>query len=487
MKNIFLIAILTVLLTFSCTKLEDLNVNVKNPSQVPGETLFTSAQKQMVDQMCSTNVNFNIWKLIVQYWTEVTYTDERNYDLVTRTIPQGHWDEIYKDVLKDLKEADKIIRETEVFDEYEIQKTNKLAIIEIMNVYAWSILVETFGDVPYDQALDINMLSPRYDDASYIYTDLIQRLSDATASLDPSNEFGSFGNADNLYKGDVGKWIKFANSLRLRMGMLLADIDPTLSRSTVEDAIDPINGGVFTSNADNALFAYSSIQPNTNPLYVELVASGRYDFIPTNTIIDKMNLLDDPRRSAYFSEYQGGYQGGDPGLENSYVNNSHAGAILHDPTFKGNILDYSEVEFLLAEAVERGYTVPGTAEEHYNNAIIASIEYWGGKVADANTYLAQPEVAYTTALAASSATDPWKEVIGTQKWFALYSRGFEAWTEWRKFDFPVLIAPPDAVSVTPLRFTYPIIEQTLNASGWSAASIAIGGDDVATRLFWDTQ
>ena len=482
MRKIFALSTLIILLTFSCGKLEDLNKNVKNPSEVPGETLFTSAQKQMVDQMSSTNVNFNIWKLIMQYWTEVTYTDESNYDLVTRTIPQQQWDEIYKDVLRDLKEADKLIRETEVFTEYEIQKQNKLAIIEIMNVYAWSILVETFGNIPYSEALDINKLSPKYDDGLTVYRDLISRLTAAISELDPGDPFGSFGNADNIYKGDVSLWIKFGNSLKLRMGMLLADVDPALSKATVENAVAM---GIFTSNDDNALLAYSNILPNTNPLYVELVASGRYDFIPVNTIVDLMNNLNDPRRAAYFTKYQGTYLGGENGVENTYASYSHVGIKLTDPTFKGNILDYSEVEFLLAEAVERGYSVTGTAAEHYNNAIGASIEYWGGKASDVASYLAQPEVTYSSAIAASTATEPWKEVIGVQKWIALYSRGFEAWTEWRKLDFPILVAPPDAVSETPIRFTYPITEQTLNSSGWSAASTAIGGDDVTTALFFD--
>lgn len=277
MKNISIILTIAVFLTFSCTKLEDLNENVKDPKEVPGESLFTSAQKQMVDQMSSTNVNFNIWKLIVQYWTEVTYTDESNYDLDTRTIPQGHWDEIYKDVLKDLIEADKVIRATEVYSHLEVQKTNKLAIVEIMSVYAWSILVETFGDIPYSEALNINNLSPVYDDGFTIYSNLISRLDAAIGQLDAENEYGSFGAADNIYQGDVGLWIKFANSLKLRMGMLLADRDKNLSQTTVEEAF---NAGVFTSNADNALFAYSAVQPNTNPIYVDLVASGRYDFIP---------------------------------------------------------------------------------------------------------------------------------------------------------------------------------------------------------------
>jgi len=482
MKKILIFMIFSVLFTFSCTDLEDLNVNVKDPAQVPGESLFTSAQKQLLDQMVRADVNFNVFRLYVQYWTEVTYTDESNYEIVDRTIPEQVWDELYKDALKDFNEADKVIRETEVFDHLVTQKNNKLQIVEIMSVYTWSVLVETFGDVPYSEALDIDILSPQYDDGLTIYRDLISRLNAAILLLDVNNEYGSFESEDNIYQGDVAKWYTFANSLKLRMGLLLADVDPALSQTTVEAAV---TAGVMTSNDDNALFMYSAVQPNTNPVYVDLVASGRKDFIPVNTIVDLMNTLDDPRRADYFTLHNGEYIGGENGVENSFNSYSHAGDRFHQPTFEGDIFDYAEVEFLLAEAVERGYSVGGTAQSHYDAAIAASIEFWSGTPDETATYLAQAAVDYPTAIAASTASEPWKEVIGIQKWLALYNRGFEAWTEWRKFDFPVLIPPPDAVSVTPLRLTYPIIEQTLNASGWSAASTAIGGDDVGTSLFWD--
>ena len=111
MKKIFTI-IFSVLLLFACTDLEDFNENIKDPAEVPGESLFTSAQKQLVDQLVIPNVNYNIFRLVMQYWTEVTYTDESNYDLDTRTIPEQHWEELYRDVLKDLKEAKQIIEST---------------------------------------------------------------------------------------------------------------------------------------------------------------------------------------------------------------------------------------------------------------------------------------------------------------------------------------------------------------------------------------
>ena len=103
MKKI--LALLLVILMFSgCKKLEDLNENTKDPTDVTGESLFTGAQKNVFDQMVSTNVNLNIFRMFAQYWTETTYTDEANYDLVTRTIPDNHWDIRYRDVRKDLAE-----------------------------------------------------------------------------------------------------------------------------------------------------------------------------------------------------------------------------------------------------------------------------------------------------------------------------------------------------------------------------------------------
>ncbi len=474
MKKI-VILLLALLMFSACKKLGDLNENTKDPTNVTGESLFTGAQKNLFDQMVSTNVNENVYRLFVQYWTETTYLDESNYDLTTRTIPDNHWDVLYRDVLKDFKESSRIITETSYgADPSPNVKKNRLAIVEVMSVYTWSVLVETFGDVPYTEALDIATPLPKYDDGLTIYKDLIARLNVAIADMDPTN--GSFGDADNMYQGDVALWLKFANSLKLRMGLLLSDIpsQSAFAQTTVEDAVA---GGVFTSNGDNARLVYLAAQPNTNPVYNDLVASGRHDFIPTSVIVDRMNTLSDPRLPFYFTQIGGAYVGGENGMTNAYNSYSHVADLIQTPTFEGMIMDYSEVEFLLAEAAAVGYSVGGTAATHYDDAITASITYWGGTSADATTYLANPAVAYAAA--------NYKQCIGEQKWLALYNRGFEAWTSWRKLDFPALVAPADAVSDIPVRYTYPIEEQTLNGANRSAAASAIGGDDVATKLFWD--
>ncbi len=483
MKKI--IAILLVFALFaSCKKLTDLNKNTKDPSTTTGESLFTGAQKKLFEQMVTSNVNYNIWRLIDQYWNETTYLDETNYNLVNRTIPDNHWDRLYEDVLKNLTESSKIITSTTYADPSPAVKQNKLKIVDIMSVYAWSVLVETFGNIPYSQAFNSTYVLPVYDDGKTVYKDLIARLDVDLAGLDAN--WGSFDAADNMYQGDVSHWIKFANSLKLRMGMVLADDDPAFSQATV-NSVDFTN--LISSNADNAVLIYLGSAPNTNPMYEDQVASGRHDFVAANTLVDTMNNLNDPRRPFYFTQvdtssidtiHKYAYLGANYGHSSNYHAFSHAATAMWLPTFPGTIFEYSEVEFLLAEAVERGgYTVTGTAESHYNNAITASIEYWGGATSDAVTYLAQPNVAYATA------PGNFKQKIGVQQWIAYYNRGFEGWTEQRRMDFPVLIPGPNALSAYPVRYTYPIEEQTLNGANYNAASTAIGGDLVTTKLFWD--
>jgi hypothetical protein len=193
--------------------------------------------------------------------------------------------------------------------------------------------------------------------------------------------------------------------------------------------------------------------------------------------------LNDPRRPGFLWTQVGGvYKGGKQGMPNSYNSYTHVNKTLLTPTSEVVLMDYTEAEFLLAEAVERGFSVAGTAESHYNNAITSSIRYWGGSAADAATYLAQSAVAYSTAVGT------WRQKIGTQAWYAYYFRGFTAWTSWRRLDYPRLIASPrhvQAVIGIPERYIYPVSEQTLNAANYNAAAAAIGGDNAATRLFWD--
>ena len=466
MKKI--IFILIAIITFSCSKdLTTMNVDTKSATVVPGETLFSNAQKNLVDYIASTNVNTNIYKMFAQYWTETTYTDEANFDVATRSVALQQWNNNYRDVLKDFDESSKLITASDD-NGFPAVKQNKLAIAEILTVYTYKMLVDTFGNIPYTQALDATNANPVYDDAATIYTDLLARLNTAIGNLNTSAD--SFGDADLIYGGNVAAWKKFANGIKLQFGIMMNDATTAAAGAA----------GTFTSNADNAKLQYLAAPPNTNPLWVDLVQSGRSDFVIANTFADKLNALNDPRRAFYFADNLGAntYVGGPYGDNNGFTKYTHINDAIEDPTFPCTIMNYAETEFMKAEAIEMGL-VSGTAATNYNNGVTASIEEWGGTSADAATYLAQPSVAYATA------APTWQEKVGTQAWIALYLNGFDAWTTWRRLDYPVLNIPVISGLPVPVRMTYPALEQTLNGTNYSAAASAIGGDNLTTKLFWD--
>jgi hypothetical protein len=474
MKKIILSLLCSsMLVATSCVdSLDDYNVSQKNAAVVPSETLFTSAVKNLTDALTSASVNSNNYRFYVQHWTATTYLDEPRYNMTSRIIPQNMWQSLYRDVLSDLKESKRLVMENTAT--IESVKNNQLAQIEIMEVYAWSVLLNTFGDVPYSQALDPENSLPVYDDAQTTYNAILVRLNNALSLINSTVE--GYEGGDLLYKGDMEKWVKFGNSLQLKLAMVIADADPTQAKTLVEAAAP----NVFTSNADNAVFQYLVAQPNNNPVSnaVTGVYSTREDYVAANTLVDVMNDLEDPRREQFFTQVNGEYVGGIYGYTNSYPDFSTVSAKVAAPDNEGLLLDYSEVSFLLAEALERGFAVGGTIEDHYNEAITASIVYWGGTSAEADAYLSQPSVAY------SSAAGDWKVKIGTQKWIALYNRGYDAWLEWRRLDAPTLLPPVEGL-VVPQRLIYPVNEATLNGANKNAASAAIGGDSSDTPLWWN--
>lgn len=494
MKSLVKIFILPLVLLTACVdSLDDYNLDQKRAPIVPAETLYSAAVKSLADILATPNVNSNNYRLYVQHWSTTQYLDEPRYVLNVRLIPQNFWDALYRDVLSDLKEARRLLEENQLLNAS--VKNNQLGQIGIMEAYSWMILVNTFGDVPYSDALDTSKPLPKYDDAQTVYLAAMTKLDESIALLDPTA--AGFGIGEFLYSAKpaaqrIPSWIKFANSLKLKMAMVLVDNPETSAVATT--AIQEAAPNVFTSNADNARFPYLPDPPSNNPISANLNLSlqSRRDFVGAKPFIDLLNELTDPRRIHFFnpvpgtSNFVGGYYGY---TNNPVANFSEISDKVKAPGFEALFVDYSEVEFLLAEAVERGI-IAGTAEEHYNKAITASITYWGGSAAEATTYLANPAVAY------ASAAGDWKQKIGTQKWIALYNRGWDAWVEWRRLDYPLLLSPdqatppagqdpPSSALFIPMRMIYPISEQTLNPANRTAASGAIGDDVATTKLFWD--
>lgn len=479
MRKIILTLIITCVF-FACNdRLEELNKPTKAAVDVPAETLFTNGLNELFYMMNNSNTNVNVFRLYAQYWAQTTYPDESQYNMVTRRNPDNFWRGAYRDALKDLEESRKITERTwESLGITEAERDNRIAIIEACKVYVFSALVDAFGAVPYTEALDEEILQPGYESGQAVYDAIIADLDAAIAMFDPASESWPEGQ-DPVYEGDTEKWLKFANSLKLKLAITISDVNAGKAGSMVAEAIA---GGVFTDNDDNASITYLDAFPNTHPVHEDLVQSGRDDYVVANTLVDVLNDLGDPRIEVYAQPLEDGtYKGGVYGTNNTFALFSHIGEPFYEPTTEGLILDYAEVEFLLAEAEERGFAVAGTAEEHYNAGIRASMEYWNVDDTDIDVYLLNPDVAYSTA------AGDWKQKIGVQHWLALYNRGFEGWTVWRRLDFAGFNAPPLLTyDDIPKRFIFPIEEATLNRQNLDEAIQLIGGtDDAQTKVFWD--
>ena len=478
MRKLLIAYIPVLLLATACSKnIENLNNNTKAAVVVPASSVFLAGQKSLVDNTTTPSGSSEPFRFFAQTWTECTYVTEARYILTAYNSPDNWWATLYDaGVLSNLNNAKSLFPSSAASPAI---LRNDLIITDILEVYAFNLLVSTYGNIPYSQADNRSIPFPKYDDAKTVYSDLLTRLDTCIAGLNTGAT--AMGSSDQIYKGNPAAWKKFAATLKLKMAMILADTDPATAGKKAQEAVAT---GVFTSNADNAAFVYqSSPTGNTNPIWQAAINSGRHDNCPAALLVNTMVGWNDPRLPLYITKAPDStYKGGVAGQGNSYPTLSTFSAPMLQPTLAGDILDYSETEFLLAEAVERGFPVGGTAEQHYDNAITASILYWGGTATQATAYLAQPTVAYTTA------TGTYKQKIGYQEWIALWNRGWDAWTSIRHLGYPAIntVSPPvGAITPLPLRFNYPQAEQTANPINYKAAVQAIGGPDlVTTKLFW---
>src|SRR5260221_2001543 len=468
MRKLLITYIPVLLLASACTKnIQDLNVDQKSAVTVPAATVFLAGEKNLVDNITSTGGGTDPFRFFAQTWTQITYTSEAQYILTQYNAPDDWWAVLYggsntnpsPNVLSNLVDAKANFAATAPTAG---ALKNDRIITDILEVYTYNLLVTTYGNIPYTESDNRTIPFPKYDDAKTVYADLLTRLDTCIAGLDVSS--AAMGTADQVYYGNAAAWKKFAATLKLKMAMLLADTDPTTASKKVQEAVAT---GVFTSNADNALFVYSDASTTTsNPIWQAAINSGRHDNLPANKLVDQMVAWNDPRLSLYFTQVGGIYKGGQPGEGNSYIGFSTFSDQMLAPKFPGDLLDYPETEFLLAEAAERGFPVTGTAASHYNAGVTASILFWGGSTTDATTYLAQPTVAY------ARAAGGYHRKIGYQEWIALYNRGWDAWTSIRRLGYPDIntINPPyGAISPLPLRFYYPLTKHSANSTNDKAS------------------
>jgi hypothetical protein len=482
--SVALVASLTLALGACERNLDALNTNPNNAQVGNPAYILTGAERSNITRLFDVPINQDGAELIIQHWAKVQYTDEDRYAFRPGSY-QSIWDGFYAGGLQDFAE---IIREGQASNNPNIQ-----AVGMIMKNYFFSVLTDTYGDIPYSEALRLSetILTPKYDAQQDIYTGMLAELKAANALIKVG---GGVVDGDAIYGGDMAKWQRFGNSLRLRLAMRIIDANPTLARTEIAEVLNGTTP-LISSNAETAQFAFLNSASNFNPIYTNRLT--RDDHRVSRTVTSYLSRLSDPRLAVYADPAQcadptgpdstGLYRGIPNGLTNANVaqlgplcSSSKVGSAFLKADAPGILMTYAEVLFFKSEAIARGI-VTGDAKTEYENAIKASMAQYGYSAAAATAYIAQPNVAY----------DPsnYKQSIGNQKWIALFGQGVEAWAEWRRLDYPRLsvVASPTgaAAGKIPVRFLYPNNEQSTNAASREAAVARQGPDLLTTKLWWD--
>lgn len=427
-----------------------------------------------------------------------------NFNQDNRDATQQTWQRYYRNVVRNTADAILLAKANPA-------RTNLLSMARITQAYAFMVLTDTYGDVPYLQAgkgFTDQIVLPKYDTQQAIYTDIIKELTEASAVLDASKTIET---ADVLYAGDVTKWKRLGYSLLLRAGMRLSKVDAAQAQSIVQRAVQ---GGVMASNADNASIKH-------DPNYVNgpgqmLNSTEANNFYLAAPFVDYLKKTNDPRLTAIALRYVGAISGSQQvaargskeanvqiGMPFGYDNNTIAPVATAaglasfydysqlDRTRMGKntapmfLVTYAQTQLLLAEAAQRGWTT-GAVADFYNKGVRAHMEQLASydvnstvPTAAIDTYLAANPLVAATAL----------EQINTQYWIASFLNGPEAFANFRRTGFPKLTPNPfpgkgikgDFIR----RLTYPNSEISVNSINVKEAIGRQGADDLDTKVWWD--
>lgn len=404
------------------------------------------------------------------------------------------------------------------------QNSTEYALASIWWVYTFHRVTDYWGPVPYFSA-GVTGKSVPYDAQDKIYDDFFKRLSAALTILKAKAAETPFGKSDLLYSGDLNKWMKFANTLRLRLALRISKVDPARAKTEAEAAF---TGGVFTTSpADDALMQRSTKGNDVNGLSI---MSPWNEFRMSASMESVLKGYEDPRLGEYFlpAAKTGTYEGLRNGLtvaqltDASAVNKaealSHVGKRWSHAEIGGNgshlstpqiVMCTAEAYFLRAEGALNGWNMGGTAKELYEKGITASMNQWG--IADAaaisayvnsnktpippNDFLSSPAMTSIPVLFHPSDVNIQREQIATQKWLALFPDGIEAWADFRRSRalklYPVANSDNSDITNTNTqivrRITFLPDEYNNNGEGVKAAIplLGTGGDKVTTPLWWD--
>lgn len=439
----------------SCDVLEfddDINTNPNSPSEASGPQLLANAMRYLPGLSSNTSGQF-----MAQYLSETQY-------VVASRYPEGgtSFYSYYQNPLINLE----TVLENASAD-------NQLAVAKILKAYFFWHVTDRWGDIPYSEALQgAEDFTPAYDTQESIYEKLFALLEEGVNQIDESTTLAS----DIMYGGDMAKWKKFGNSVRMLMAIRLSERDEDWAADEFNNAL---TAGVMESNDDNFAYQHLDDQSNENYWYNQVERQSREWWALTETLVEIMSPVDDPRLSVYGDparsddEFRGLPIGSEPAAENT-EDFSLLGAAIRQQTTPVHLVTYAQVLFAKSEAAARQWTTE-SAETNYNDAIENSILQWTGSTDDVADFQAQADVVY----------DPLNaiEQIATQRYVHLFLNGYEGWAEWRRTGFPNLV--PSNGNEVPTRQSYTSDESFNNTENYEEAiQRQFGGTNSLYGLVW---
>jgi hypothetical protein len=469
----------------ACTDdFEEKNTSPNNPTTISSQFLLTTTIERAVDRMWGSNIRYERLNIDgpmcwMQYLGRNIYGNEGDDYTIQLSMYNNTWKALYNDALMNAQRITIISG-----PEGEKPNTNYEGIALVLRSWIFSMLTDSWGAVPYSQALAGTaadpIYSPAYDSQETVYAGILADLKAANEKLVVGGPAVS-ASSDIMYAGDILKWKKFANSLRLRLANRQAEKKSAASRAIMAEIMgDAATYPVFTGNADNAKVSHSTTRPSNNEWHETMVFGTRTDWNVGKTLVDKLQSLSDTRLPIFAQPVTGTTYAGIPNglpdaVATTYLNStSKIGTAFLAASAPSVIMTYSELQFILAEAALDG-DITGDPQAYFSAGITASFGQYN---------LAVP-AGYITNLGAVS-----KSLIMEQKWIALYGQGIESWTEYRRTGLPVLPAKDNRAifvndGVLPTRLPYPTTEQSLNAIEYGkGVALNSGEDNAKTKLWW---
>jgi hypothetical protein len=490
MKKILILTCLFSCFLMSCTKdFEKINTDPNRPKEVNPGIVLGQMQYRMVSSSISAARGFT--HELMQVDAPRTSPSGGGVHRYVINPGTGVWNSFYTY----LADIDVIIKGAERLNE-----PNYKAIGLVYKCWAYSILTDLYGDIPYSDAIKASEgnLQPKFDAQKDIYTQILKDLITANDLFDDTKALTYAG--DGVYPSNtltggknvgIQRWKKFCNTLRLRLLLRLLKRNAELNVSDQITAIlaNPAKYPVFTSNADEGIYKFTNVNPYFNPYFAARQLDWRDGTYYTKFFMDRLNTWNDPRRAVWSFTVpvngQNVYQGIDSGYPTTvqYVvgKNSSYNDVLKTSATTGVMITYAEEEFIKAELALKGYATGSSAKTHYENGINASMVQWG--VTLPAGYLQQPGVLYNS----TATADAQLQQIILQKYYAYYFNDYQAWFEKRRTGYPVL---PRGAGILvenqfPNRIPYPTYLQSLNPTNLAAAVAAMGGDNSDIKVWWD--